>query len=143
LLKEQVDLITSLPREAAERVHELTLKNITSGMRPETLAKEILRTGDVTVSRAVLIAVTETSRTASLLTQVRAMNIGAEGYIWRTAKDADVRPEHRALEGKFVRWNDPPIAGKGKGGADQHYHAGQGPRCRCWMEPVLPDPKDF
>ncbi len=143
LLSEQVGLITSLPRNAAMRVHELTLKAVTTGARPAALVEEILRTGDVTRSRAILIARTETARTSSLLTQVRAMSIGAEGYVWRTAKDADVRPEHQRLEGKFIKWSDPPVAGKGKGGADQHYHAGQGPNCRCWIEPVLPDLDKF
>lgn len=139
LQAEQVTLIKSLPLEAAQRVHELARAGLASGRRPKIIAEKIARTGRVTMSRATLIARTEVARAASLMTQARAMHIGSEGYRWRTARDADVRPEHRRLEGKFVKWGQPPVAGRGKGGTAVHAHAGQFPNCRCWMEPVLPD----
>lgn len=134
-LEEQVDLITSLPRSAAERVHRLTIKGITEGVRSEEIQEEIERTGLVTRARANLIARTEVARTASVLTQVRAEALGSEGYIWRTALDGVVRPIHRRLEGKFIRWDDPPIAGE----RGERAHAGQIYNCRCWAEPVIPD----
>lgn len=143
LQAEQVTLIKSLPLEAAQRVHELARGAVASGRRPKIIAEKIARTGAVTYNRATLIARTEVARAASLLTQARAMSIGAEGYLWRTARDADVRPEHRKLEGKFVKWGDPPVAGEGKGGVAVHAHAGQIYNCRCYMEPVLPDPRSL
>lgn len=151
LLSEQVDLITSLPKEAAERVHKLTLQGIVQGQRPETLAKEILKTGQVTVSRARLIARTETARTAALLTEARAKHVGSEGYIWRNSQDPVVRPaigspdfarlntlamgSHRKLEGTYHRWDDPPIVAP----TGERAHPGCIWNCRCWAEPVLPD----
>lgn len=131
---EQVDLITSLPREAAQRVHQLTLEGITASTRSSTIAKEILKSGEVTKSRATLIARTEVARTASMLTQVRAINIGSEGYIWRTVGDSDVRESHKHMAGKFVRWDTPPEVDPGK-----FYHAGQFPNCRCYPEPQIPE----
>lgn len=131
-LAEQVDLITSLPRGAANRVHHLTIEGITKGLRPETLAKEILRTGNVTESRAMTIARTEVGRTATALTEARATYVGSEGYIWRTAGDSDVRRSHKRMEGKFVPWNSPPELDGMTG------HAGALPNCRCYPEPVLP-----
>src|SRR5258708_29004680 len=68
LLGEQVTLITSLPRRASERVHELTIKGITEATRAEDIQKKILETGRVTASRAMTIARTEVTRTASTLT---------------------------------------------------------------------------
>lgn len=140
LQAEQVDLITSLPRHAAERVHRLAVEAVTKGRRPKFIAREIMRTGHVVTSRADLIARTEVSRASALLTQARAMSIGSVHFTWVTARDSDVRPEHQRLNGKVFRWDTPPIAGRGKGGAAQRYVAGCGPNCRCSPFPVLDGP---
>lgn len=132
-LAEQVKLITSLPREAAERVHKLAIEARVSGVRASEIAKEIMASGDVTKSRAMLIARTEVSRTATELTRARAQHIGSEGYTWQTSRDGDVRPSHKAMQGKFIRWDDPPEIEGMKG------HAGGFPNCRCFPEPSIPE----
>lgn len=135
MLNERVELITSLPTKAAERVHKLTLEGIENASRASEIAKEIMRSGQVTVSRAKLIARTEVSSTASTLTESRARFIGSKGYIWRTSKDPDVRDIHKHLEGEFVRWDDPPISGEN----GERAHAGRIYNCRCYPEPIIPD----
>lgn len=135
LLNEQVTLIKSLPVEAGERVHSLTVEALTTGRRASDIAREIMNTENVTKSRATLIARTEVARASSVLTESRAIYVGSEGYIWRTAGDGDVRDSHAEMEGKYVRWNKPPKTDKGLA----PYHAGCGPNCRCYPEPVLPD----
>jgi SPP1 gp7 family putative phage head morphogenesis protein len=132
LAADQVRLIKSLPTEAAERVHRLTQQGLTSGGRAKEVAAEIARTGEVTASRATMIARTETSRTATTLTETRATFVGSEGYIWRTSKDGDVRHSHKKMEGQFVRWDSPPELDGMVG------HAGCFPHCRCYPEPVIP-----
>jgi SPP1 gp7 family putative phage head morphogenesis protein len=132
-LSEQVRLITSLPREAAERVHELAIEALPKGIRASEIAKEIMASGDVTKSRAMTIARTEVSRTATALTKARAQHIGSEGYIWQTSKDGAVRPSHKTMQGNFVRWDDPPTLDGMKG------HAGEFPNCRCFPEVAIPD----
>ena len=67
----QVDLITSIPSKAAQRVAELTVKGLTSGVRAKEVAQEIANTTQITKERATLIARTETSRAASTLLHVR------------------------------------------------------------------------
>lgn len=133
-LAEQVTLIKSLPLDAAKRVHELTLAGIEDGTRAKEIAKEIARSGEVSMNRANLIARTEVARTASALTQARAEHIGSEGYIWRTSKDSDVRHSHKEMEGKYVRWDTPPKLSDGT-----VTHAGQIYNCRCYPEPVIPE----
>jgi SPP1 gp7 family putative phage head morphogenesis protein len=133
LLEENVSLIKSLPIEAAQRVHHLTIEGLTSSRRPEEIAKEILRSGEVSIGRANTIARTEVARTSSGLVEVRAIHVGSEGYIWRTSGDSDVRESHRKMNGKFVRWDNPPTLDNLVG------HAGQLPNCRCYPEPVIPD----
>ncbi|GAQ30224.1 phage head morphogenesis protein, SPP1 gp7 [Ralstonia sp. NT80] len=133
LLAEQVGLIQSIPREAAERVHRLTLEGIENSSRAGAIATEIMRSGEVAKSRAMLIARTEVTRTATTLTEARAVHIGSPGYIWRTAGDGDVRTSHKEMNGQFVPWNKPPELDGMTG------HAGCLPNCRCYAEPVLPD----
>jgi SPP1 gp7 family putative phage head morphogenesis protein len=136
LLEGQVELITSLPLEAAQRVQDLAVEGLSSGARWTEIAKEIMATGDVTRSRANTIARTEVGRAATTLTQARATYIGSPGYVWRAVMDADSRPRHRELDGQFILWNDPPIASE-PGQKIMKYHAGAGPNCRCWPSPVL------
>lgn len=135
LMDSQVRLIKSLPLEAAKRVHDITTGALYSGVRAATLAEQVLLTGKVTASRATLIARTEVARTASNLTQARALFVGSEGYVWRTSKDSDVRPTHQEQEGRYIRWDKPPKTDKNL----DPYHAGCGPNCRCYPDPVIPD----
>jgi len=135
LLHRQVKLIRSLPLEAGERVHELTLKGLENSVRAKEYAAEIFRTGEVTKSRATLIARTETARTASILTQARATSAGITHYRWQTAKDQDVRPGHKAMQGKVCAFNKPPAVNEN--GRIMHHHPGEIWNCRCWPEPIV------
>lgn len=135
IMRENVDLITSLPREAAQRVHRLTIEAMSDGTRAADIAREIMRSGQVTVARAKLIARTETTRTVTAMVEARSVHVGSDGYVWRTAEDSDVRPLHRRLNGKFIRWNSPPVAGEN----GERAHAGAIYNCRCYPEPVIPD----
>lgn len=138
-LSRQVDLIKSLPIEAAARVHKLTLEGMTEGRRTSEITKEIMRSGDVCRSRADTIAVTEVSRTATELTKARAEHIGGTHYIWRTAGDRSVRHDHQILNGKVFAWSDPPVA---DGRTGVRAHPGCIYRCRCYPEPVIADDDD-
>jgi len=135
LMDEQVALIKSMPLDAAQRVHHLATLTRTDSTRASTVAKEILKTGEVSEAKARLIARTEVSRSAETFKQARARFAGSEGYIWRTSGDSDVRDTHQRMEGVYVRWDHPPKTDKGL----DPYHAGCGPNCRCYAEPVLPD----
>ena len=108
LMDDQVGLIKSLPLEAAKRVHEMAIDGHGKGQRPDAIMQEILATGEVTKSRARLIARTEVARTASVFNEVRARNLGCTHFVWRTVGDASVRQTHRALAGKVFAYDDPP-----------------------------------
>ena len=129
----QVNLIKSLPRQAALQVHELALGAMTDGQRAAGLVDSIIALGSKTRSRAMLIARTEVGRVSGEMTKARAMTAGSDGYIWRSAEDRDVRPSHKKMNGRFVKWNEPPTLDNLTG------HAGCLPNCRCYIEPVIPD----
>lgn len=131
LLQAQVELITSLPTGAAERVMHVAHEGVINGWRATDTIREIMKTGQVTLSRAKLIARTETSRAASALTEVRARKAGSPGYVWRSHKDARTRESHRKMNGVFVDWNQPPTLDGMTG------HAGCLPNCRCFAMPVF------
>ena len=131
LMDEQVVSIKSLPIEAAQRVHNLVERGVIEGRRFTDIIPLIRQGGEVSKSRAELIARTETGRVISNLLQARAEQIGSDGYHWETMKDAAVRPSHRAMQGKFVAWSDPPTLDGLTG------HAGALPNCRCFANPQL------
>ena len=125
LQDEEVELITSLPREAAENVHEWTKESLARGDRYEQIAQRIREElGPVTKTRAICIARTETARARTNFTQARARNVGSPGYYWRTVEDGRVRPMHRKLNGTFHLWTEPPACDVGRGGVPLHAHPG-------------------
>jgi SPP1 gp7 family putative phage head morphogenesis protein len=136
----QVTLITSLPIRAATRINKLATGSIYNGVRPEEIAKEVHRQGEVTTAIANTIARTEVSTAATEFTKIRSQAIGSKGYIWRTVGDARVRDSHQHMEGQFVQWDKPPMPDGPKNG---RYHAGCIYNCRCVPELVLPDEASF
>jgi SPP1 gp7 family putative phage head morphogenesis protein len=127
LLGEQVRLITSMPREAGQWVHERSLASMEAGTRyqertaiesgydPETgvwkrapparteLVEKLAQANPEATekwlrNRATLIARTETARAQSVLVQARSKHIGAELYYWQTAEDWKVRESHARLQ---------------------------------------------
>ena len=134
LMAGQVQLIQSIPRDAAIRVHDLVREGLIGGKRPKEVSEAILASGDVAKSRAILIARTETSRAATSFVQARAQYAGSTHFIWHSLRDRDVRERHRLLDGTTHRWDEPPECDPGK-----HALPGCIYNCRCWAEPVLPD----
>lgn len=135
LMAEQIVYIKSIPLDAAQRVHGLVIRGMEGAIRADEIAERINQSGHVSKGRANLIARTEVARAASTLVEARATYVGSEGYIWRTAEDADVRKLHRKHNGKFFRWDAPPVAGSN----GERAHAGQIYNCRCYPEPVIPE----
>jgi SPP1 gp7 family putative phage head morphogenesis protein len=131
-LDEQVHLITSLPIDAAERVHKLTLEGLVQGTRAKEIASEIMLTGKVIESRAKLIARTEIARTASGLTLARSAHVGVTHYVWRTSGDSTVRESHKKMNGAVIPIDAAPEVEPG-----HRYHAGQFPNCRCYPQPII------
>ena len=139
LQNEQVTLITSLPLDAAKKVHEWTKEGMVNGDRYLDIAKRIrTELGGVSDSRAILIARTETSRARASFTEARAKAIGSTHYVWHTVGDADVRPRHAHLDGTIQAWDNPPVCDHGKGGKPIRSNPGAVFNCRCWAQPLFP-----
>lgn len=99
----QIQLMKSLPIEAADRVKDIqqrAIQAVINGERPDQLYEMIMQSGDVAASRARMIARTEIGRATGALTQARALAVGSEGYWWRI-EGAGTRPT--ALQGANLR----------------------------------------
>nr|WP_232785409.1 phage minor head protein [Serratia sp. H1w] len=133
----QIQMIKSLPLEAADRVKDIqdrAIRAVINGERPDQLYEMIMQSGDVAASRAQLIARTEIGRATGALTQARALSVGSEGYWWRI-EGAGTRPSHFKMRNKFVYWANPPTLDGMTG------HAGCLPNCKCWSEVQIPSPR--
>ena len=121
----QVDLITSLPREASMKVHEWVRDGLAKGQRYPDIVKRIKsELPPVVEFRAVCIARTESARARSNFTEARAKAVGSTHYVWHTVGDGAVRESHAALDGTIQAWDSPPITDKGKGGVPERAHPG-------------------
>jgi SPP1 gp7 family putative phage head morphogenesis protein len=125
--KANIDLITSIPEQYFEKLGDAVGKNMEAGMRFEDLAKEVERIGDVTESRAKLIARDQTSKMNGAFNEARQTSLGIDRYVWQTSGDERVREEHAANDGQIFNWNNPPATG----------HPGEDIQCRCVAVPYL------
>lgn len=125
--KANIDLIKSIPEQYFEKLGEAVGKNMEAGMRFEDLAKEIERIGNVTESRAKLIARDQTSKMNGAFNEARQTSLGIDKYKWQTSGDERVREEHQANDGQVFSWNDPPATG----------HPGHDVNCRCVAIPYF------
>lgn len=146
LLNEQVGLIKSIPLEAGLRAQKIAYENFLHGTRAEVnedtvreLEQEMGLSTEVAISRAMLIARTETARANAAINQSRAMAVGSRQYRWHNSGDEAVRESHKFYKGKKLQgmifsWDSPPTLSDGMTG-----HPGSFPNCRCFAEPVFLD----
>lgn len=133
LQNEQVKLIKSLPIEAGERAQKLAYEAAINGQRSSEIAEMLANTEGVTLSRATLIARTETAKANAMITQARSQAAGIDYYRWQTAEDGDVRESHAEMDGQIFRFDQPPTLSDGMTG-----NPGEFPNCRCFAIPIIP-----
>ncbi|GHV49871.1 hypothetical protein FACS1894216_01040 [Synergistales bacterium] len=134
LSKEAAGFIKSVPAQVREEIVGKAEEYRNGGIRSDEMIDYIRSRGEVSESRARLIARTEVSRADAILTQSRAESIGSTHYIWQTAEDGIVREDHRECNGNVYAWADPPMHDDGHA-----YHPGSFPNCRCVALPVIPE----
>lgn len=137
--RENLDLIVSMAKDKVERVARIL--DDAPNARVETIRDRILEEGEVTKRQAALIARDQVLSLNAQVAQARHEAAGITQYIWRTSGDGDVRPDHKALNGKTFRYDEPPVVNASevrRGRAERREHPGQDYQCRCTAEPVIP-----
>lgn len=122
-----ISLIKSIPEQHLDRVKKAIVDNLSGMGQPEgrTLLEQVRHIGNVSRTRARLIARDQTSKLNSSINEARQRSLGITTYIWRTSKDERVvgRPggrypkgkkehgDHWDREGKEFYWSSPPHDG--------------------------------
>ncbi len=122
-----VELIKSIPSQYLDRVKKEVYNGTSQGMRWEDIATKVQEAGDVTESRAKLIARDQVSKMNGSFNRARQTSMGVEKYIWQTSGDERVRDTHAQNDGKVFSWDDPPDTG----------HPGEDIQCRCVALPYF------
>lgn len=126
---QNTDLITKLSREQRDRVENTLYTNLRAGKGVKEITKQLQKDKEFGKNRSKLIARDQTNKFNGQLAQLRQTELGIETYIWTTSRDERVRASHRALDGKVIKWTNPPPEG----------HAGNPIRCRCIAQPIIND----
>lgn len=121
-LVENTTRIKLLPQTYWTDLQNHVSKAVHSGMRHETLAKELaVKHADLAGYPSERLARDQVSKYNGALAQAQQQAVGVESYQWRAVGDARTRPEHLALDMSIQRWDSPPSIG----------NPGEPVLCRC------------
>lgn len=122
-----IALITNAARDYAADVQKVFNDPKNIGLHVKDLTDKLVERGNVSQSRAELIARDQTLKLNGNITQIRQQAAGITSYTWSTSNDERVREEHRALEGQVFTWGNPPSVGA----------PGEDFQCRCIAVPII------
>ena len=143
--RENVDLITSIPKRLHADVRDVVRRAAREGTRVEAISAELAERFGVSRSRANLIARDQILKGNADLTRSRCQDAGVTRYRWSTSRDERVRgtpggkwPKglHYALDGRIFSFDDPPIVNLG----GERGNPGEDYQCRCVAIPILGAP---
>lgn len=108
---ENVALIRNLPQEYAKRIQGLMLRSVqTGGKGASQIFEEIRHYGDMTRSRAELIAVDRTRKITTVINSERMKSAGVRQFEWiHSGGGAEPRPLHVEYDGQIFDLDDPPV----------------------------------
>lgn len=125
--EESIQLVEKAARAYAADVRAVLGDPANANLHPSTLRKLLVERGNVSLSRADLIARDQVLKVASALTLERMRRAGIGEYTWSGVMDARERKMHRALEGTRHPLTLAPVTNK----QGERNHPGHDYRCRC------------
>ena len=108
-VRENVDLITSIQTDFIHDIGEAVFSNMKDGGRHENLIDLIKERGNVTKSRATLIARDQASKLNADLTESRSTALGLDLYEWSGTGDERERESHFVLNNMLCKYSDPTV----------------------------------
>lgn len=130
------EMISTIPARMMEILNhkytETLLSEVAKGSLPRGSFRKMLE--EHGTKQAKVIARTETAKLQTAITQNRAEELGAKGYIWRSSNDKRTRPSHREMNDVIVLWREDlqkPLRDNMRG------NAGEFPNCRCDPQPIV------
>lgn len=139
---ESVSYISSLPREALSKVHEIIVWGYTTHQPRINVYRRLEQVVGMTRKHARLIAQDQLGTLNCRMTEYEHKSLGVDKYRWTARHDTKVRPCHRTLNNKIFSWNNPPAmwyptVSKGIVYTGRYCHPGEDYGCRCTAKPVF------
>ena len=125
-----IQLITKAGQAYVADVESILDDPASWGLRVEELAAKLVERGNVSESRAELIARDQTLKMNGGLAAYRMRSAGIDEYIWSTSRDERVRPSHADNEGQRFRFDSPP---------PETGNPSDDVQCRCVAVPYVPE----
>ena len=145
MVQANVNLITSIKTDFIAQIGDEVRAQLLKGERSTGLIKIIHERGKVTMNRAKFIARDQTAKLNAAIVKDRNEKLGIKTYIWVGAGDNRERQNHKVLNGKLCRFDDPTVYSDDNGDTWKkrktiggvELHPGEDYQCRCGAAPRL------
>ncbi|QHJ84901.1 MAG: hypothetical protein [Caudoviricetes sp.] len=108
-ISENVSLIQSIKTDFINDIGSNVFTRFKKGFRHADMINEIRERGNVTYSRAKLIARDQTAKLNAAFEEERSIKLGFDEYVWQGTGDERERESHRVLNGMLCKYSDPTI----------------------------------
>lgn len=108
-IENNVNLITSIKNDFINDIGSNVFDNYKRGFRHTELISEIRERGNVTYSRAKLIARDQTAKINSDFDEARNRRLGFDVYKWSGTGDQRQRKSHKVLNNMLCKYSDPDV----------------------------------
>lgn len=128
-IRENMKHYTRARKTFYRQISKTVTEHYRLGSDAGTLSEALLERLQVSRARAKLIARDQAGKYFGTLTRIRHEAVGVTKYMWMTAGDSRVRPEHEERDGRIYSYSDPPSDG----------NPGEPIGCRCVAGPIFED----
>ena len=144
-IQQNVELITSIKNDFINDIGSNVFTNYKKGFRHGELINEIRERGNVSYSRAKLIARDQTAKINADFEEERNKKLGFDIYKWKGAGDARERDSHKALNNMLCKYSDPTVYSDDEGKTWKKRSSikafigkcGEDYQCRCLAIPYI------
>ena len=113
----------------ASQVQSVLLEGLERGQGVRQVAASLRDRVEVSRYRSELVVANELGNASATVQRDTQIEAGITEFVWLSARDNRVRPEHRERNGQTYKWSDPPNGET----------PGSPIRCRCVSVAVIPD----
>lgn len=144
-IQQNVDLITSIKNDFINDIGSNVFTNYKKGFRHGELINEIRARGNVSYSRAKLIARDQTAKINADFEEERNKKLGFDIYKWKGTGDARERESHLVLNNMLCKYSDPTVYSDDEGKTWKKRKSiggyigkcGEDYQCRCLAIPYI------
>lgn len=144
-IQQNVELITSIKNDFINDIGSNVFTNYKKGFRHSELINEIRARGNVSYSRAKLIARDQTAKINADFEEERNKKLGFDIYKWKGTGDERERDSHMVLNNMLCKYSDPTVYSDDEGKTWKKRKSiggyigkcGEDYQCRCLAIPYI------